>query len=107
MSNSNAGRGVLRLIYLHQCVKLLDVVAITIAVAVLLRPEHKMPPMLCLYFEVGKHKQGCSQLYFSQFGSDFLNAFDQKIWLTFTRQALVGFIRIDYYMAGFTIALGR
>ena len=62
----------LRLIYIHQCIKLLDIIAICIAVAILLHPEEKLSPMLCLYFE-----------------------------------ALVGFIRIDYYMAGFTIALGR
>ena len=72
VSNSNAGRGVLRLIYIHQCIKLLDIIAICIAVAILLHPEEKLSPMLCLYFE-----------------------------------ALVGFIRIDYYMAGFTIAFGR
>ena len=51
VSSNASGRGVLRLIKLNYCIRLLSIPALLIQLAILAMPMESMPSALCLYLE--------------------------------------------------------
>ena len=51
VSSNASGRGVIRLIKLNYCIRLLSIPALLIQLAILAMPAESMPSVLCLYLE--------------------------------------------------------